>query len=149
MKLLPGTRVTLTILCLGLAAVVVGQKTKNTAIVPEDEATTIGFRCPDREPGQPRPDVTSRLGDITKKAVKLPRPRYRHTEKAAVASGIVRAEVVVNINTGEVVWGRVANGHPLLREAVKDVVCLARFSPTYDADGRASGLLTYRFARPK
>ena len=90
------------------------------------------------------------LGDVTKKARVLPKPKYPREAKNARISGIVRAEVVIDIHSGEVVWAKIDNGHPLLREAVKDVVCRAQFYPTFinSPPIRVGGIITYRFGRP-
>jgi|SRR5258708_4826151 len=105
-----------------------------------------GFRCPSREL-TPRPTVKLNLGDVTKKAVYLPRPKYPQLAKTSGMYGPVKTEVVIDINSGRVVWAFVVSGHPLLKSAVSDVVCRARFVQTNDADGFASGSITYRFPR--
>ena len=87
------------------------------------------------------------LGDVTKKALQLPRPKYPQLAKTAGASGDVKAQVVIDINSGAVVWAQTISGHPLLRSAVRDVVCKARFARVNDVDGFVAGTLTYRFAR--
>ena len=114
---------------------------------PSSEELSAGFQCQGKDANQPRPNATLKLGDVTKKAIQLPRPRYPQLAKAAGLDGNVKAEVVIDINSGSVAWVQVISGHPLLRAAVRDVVCRARFVPTNDVDGHASGILTYRFAR--
>jgi hypothetical protein len=59
----------------------------------------------------------------------------------------VKALIVVDLNSGRTVWAQMISGHSQLQAAVKSVVCSARFASTYDVDGFASGILTYRFAR--
>ena len=105
-----------------------------------------GFRCPGRELAT-RPTVKMNLGNVTNKAVKLPRPKYPQLAKTSGMYGPVTAQIVIDINSGRVVWAFVVSGHPLLQSAVSDVVCQARFTPTNDADGLVSGFITYRFAR--
>jgi TonB family protein len=105
-----------------------------------------GFRCPDRNVSA-RPSAKINLGDVTNKALYLPRPKYPTLAKTSGIYGPVKTEVVIDINSGQVVWAFVVSGHPLLKSAVSDVVCRARFAPTNDADGLASGSITYRFAR--
>ena len=142
------TGCTFLVFYLGLATVLAAQdRNSPQADGPEGENGAIGFRCPDRESNHPRPDVKWRLGDITKKALKLPRPAYTKAARTARVSGNVRAEVVILIMTGEVVWARVLDGNPLLQEAVKEVVCRARFSHVNDVNGHVSGVLTYKFPR--
>ena len=87
------------------------------------------------------------LGDVTKKALQLPRPKYPQLAKTAGANGSVKEQVIIDINSGVVVWAETISGHPLLQAAVRDVVCRARFAPVFDADGFVSGFLIYRFAR--
>jgi len=120
-------------------------------VAQESGSEVIGFRCPDSESGQPRPEVKIRLGDITKKALELPQPRYPREAKAAGISGDVHAEVVVDMSNGRVVWARIIDGHPLLQEAVKKVVCLARFSyvVTSGQPMKVSGILTYKFRKSR
>ena len=110
-------------------------------------AQTAGFRCSNKESDQSRPQVKLNLGDVTKKALQLPRPKYPQLAKTAGANGSAKAQVVIDINSGVVVWAETISGHPLLQAAVRDVVCRARFAPVFDADGFVSGFLTYRFAR--
>jgi hypothetical protein len=107
----------------------------------------VGFNCPDRELNQERPDTNLRLGDVTEKTVELPQPESWRGAKSARVCGRSQAEVVIDINSGKVVWARLLNGHPLLRVAVGQVVCRARFTPTNDVNGRVSGIITYK-ARP-
>ena len=94
-----------------------------------------------------RPVTKIDLGDVTKKAQQLPRPKYPQLAKTAGASGNVKAQVVIDINSGAVVWAQTISGHPLLQAAVRDVVCKPRFAPVLDATGFVIGTLTYRFSR--
>lgn len=110
------------------------------------QAENDGFRCPGRELAS-RPTVKMDLGNVTKKALNLPQPKYPQIAKRSRIYGPVTAQVVIDINSGRVVWAFVVSGHPLLKSAVSDVVCKARFAPTNDADGFVNGSITYRFAR--
>jgi outer membrane biosynthesis protein TonB len=109
----------------------------------------IGFRCSDGEPNQPRPEIRMRVGDITRRALELPQPQYPPLLNGARGQGRVRAEVVIDVHTGEVVWTRIIEGHPLLREAVRRVACRARFRPSLinSPPIGVSSILTYRFPR--
>ena len=109
------------------------------------QSETEGFRCPNRTLS-PRPNIKVQLGDVTKKAVYLPRPKRSTLTRTSENYGLVKAEVVIDMNSGRVVWAFVPSDQPLLQSAVSDVVCRARFSPTYDLDGVASGFITYRLA---
>lgn len=105
-----------------------------------------GFQCPGGE-SIPPPNTKMNLADVTKKATHLPRPKYPQLAKAAGVYGNVKAQVIIDMNSGTVVWADVISGHPLLQGAVRNVVCQARFVPTNDVYGRVSGFITYRFAR--
>ncbi|MBA2339889.1 MAG: energy transducer TonB [Pyrinomonadaceae bacterium] len=108
-----------------------------------------GFECSGGESNQPRPEVKLRLGDVTRKALELPQPKYPQRAKAARISGKVKAEIVIDVHSGKVVWARVLSGHPLLQEAVSNVVCQARFAPTSinSPPVRVSGFIIYKFGR--
>jgi len=110
------------------------------------QSEIVGFQCPGKE-SSPRPTAKINLSDVTKKAIQLPRPKYPPLAKAAGLFGNVKAQVLIDMNSGDVVWAQVISGHPLLQAAVRNVVCQARFTPINDVDGRVSGILTYRFAR--
>jgi outer membrane biosynthesis protein TonB len=124
----------------------VGQRNERAATGAESDGSA-GFQCLGKMEKQPRPGTKMNLGELTKKALRLPQPSYPQLAKAAGVYGTVKAEVVIDIGTGAVVWARVTNGHPLLKAAVTDVVCRARFAVTNDADGYVNGILTYRFRR--
>ena len=113
----------------------------------QNRAAVIGLKCSDREQDQERPETKLNLGDVTKKALGLPQPESRRWPRGSRVSGIAQAEVVIDINSGRVVWARLLNGHPLLQVSVGDVVCRARFAPTNDVDGRTGGVITYRARR--
>ncbi len=97
-----------------------------------------------------RPAVKLHLGDVTKKAVEIPKPKYPRMAKTARIAGKVKAEVVIDVDTGKVVWARVLNGHPLLRESILHAACEARFapSPINSPPIRVSGFITYKFGNP-
>ena len=135
------------ILLLGVAGCVAQEVAGRTGGGPQKHGTVTGFTCPDREQNRERPETKLNLGDVTKKARELPQPAYRRWSTGSRVSGIAQAEVVIDINSGRVVWARLLNGHPLLQMSVGDVVCRARFVPTYDADGRVGAIITYRARR--
>jgi outer membrane biosynthesis protein TonB len=115
----------------------------------ESEVVSVGFDCPSGESNPNRPEAKLSLGDVTKKARVLPKPAYPRQARAAKISGVVRAEVVIDMHSGRVAWARVGGGHPLLREAVKGVVCGAQFYPviTNGPPFSVSGIITYRFGK--
>jgi hypothetical protein len=55
--------------------------------------------------------------------------------------------VIVDINSGAIVWARILTGPELLRAAVLNVVCQAKFAPTLDADVKVGGTLVYTFGK--
>jgi hypothetical protein len=135
------------ILLLGVVVCVAQQVNDPAADGSQKRGGVVGFNCPDRELNQARPDTKLNLGDVTRKAIELPRPEYWRWARGSRVSGSAQAEVVIDVNSGKVVWARLLNGHPLLQVAVGDVVCRARFAPTNDVDGRARGIITYRVGR--
>ena len=144
-------RITLTaFLVTGLAVAYFAQEPRGAIERNKSEDVMVSFKCPSGEPEQVRPELKMSLGDVTKKARVLPKPKYPREAKIAKISGIVRAEVVIDIHLGDVVWAKIDNGHPLLREAVKEVVCRAQFYPTLinSPPIRVGGIITYRFGRP-
>jgi len=89
---------------------------------------------------------TVHFGVLNSKGINIPKPVYPAAAKDAKISGMVKAVVVID-ETGNVMWARVPNGHPLLRDAVKTVVCQARVKPIRLAGHpvKVTGILTYRF----
>ena len=134
-------------LVIGLAAPCAAQQGPTGS--DESKGTACGFDCPSGESNPNPPEVKLILGDVTKKARVLPKPAYPRQARAAKISGVVRAEVVIDVHTGDVVWAKAGDGHPLLREAVKRVVCGAQFYPTIiiSPPMRVGGIITYRFGR--
>ena len=108
-----------------------------------------GFQCPSCENNQPRPKIKLSVGDVTKKAKELPKPKRPVGAKAAGAFGKVVAEVAIETHSGEVEWARIVSGHPLLQKAVKKIVCQARFYPSFINSGptKVSGTITYSFRK--
>ena len=89
-----------------------------------------------------------RVGSLNTKVKEFPQPEYPEEAKVAGVAGVVKVNVVVDVD-GRVVRARVISGHPLLREAVKKVVCRARFPHAF-INGTpiwVSGILKYRFTR--
>ena len=86
------------------------------------------------------------FGVINGKAIDIPKPEYPDAARAAKISGEVKVGVVID-EKGEVAWGRIETGHPLLQAAVRKVVCQARFKPQ-TLSGRpvaVRGLIVYKF----
>ena len=87
-----------------------------------------------------------KIGIVTGKALRLPKPDYPGAARASRAGGPVSVLVVID-EKGEVFSAEAVSGHPLLRSAAVSVACDARFSPT-EIDGKAvrvSGVVTYNF----
>jgi outer membrane biosynthesis protein TonB len=127
-----------------------GQIPNKSQVEPtQTEEVTVGFQCPDGTENESRPEIKLSVGDVTKKAKELPKPKLPSEAKAAGVFGKVVAEVAIDIHSGKVVWARIVSGHPLLREAVKAVVCQARFYPSLinSAPIKVSGKITYSFRK--
>jgi len=84
-----------------------------------DEAECLNAEYPKR-----KSKYIVSFGVINGKAIDIPKPEYPAEAKAKKIDGEVKASIFVD-ETGKVVWARVDNGHPLLQEAVKKVVCKA------------------------
>jgi TonB family protein len=85
-------------------------------------------------------------GQLTGKAISLPKPSYPQIAKAPHASGLVVVQVVVD-EEGNVTSARAISGHPLLRNAAEAAARGAKFKPTKLA-GQAvqvSGTISYNF----
>jgi TonB family protein len=86
------------------------------------------------------------FGVINGKAIDIPKPEYPAAARAAKISGEVKVGVVID-EKGNVAWGRIETGHPLLQAAVRKVACQARFKPQTLSGKPVAirGLITYRF----
>jgi outer membrane biosynthesis protein TonB len=149
MKSISKTLITFLIFSL---SVCIAQKRERPATKhSQAENDVVGIKCPGGELNQPRPEVIKlRLGDITRKALVLPKPEYPQNAKAAGIKGKVKTDVVVEITSGRVVRARTLSGNPFLQAAVGKVVCKVRF-PASAIDGppmRAAGIITYTFGNP-
>lgn len=150
MKLISKISAAFLVFLFGLAVVCDGQEGKNSAFERSQDANVqTGFRCSTGESNQPRPKVKLHLGDVTKKALKLPQPNYFQKLEAAHISDQVIANVVIDILAGNVIWAQIENGNPSLQEAVKKVVCQARFAPVLMSSPpvKASGIIIYKIKR--
>jgi TonB family protein len=89
-------------------------------------------------------------GVINIKAIDIPKPEYPAKAKTEKIDGEIKASVFVN-ESGKVIWARVDNGHPLLQEAVKKVLCQPIFKPaTISGHPYAvSGFIIYKFVLPE
>ncbi len=86
------------------------------------------------------------FGVINGKAIDIPKPEYPDAARVAKISGEVKVGVLID-EKGEVAWGRIETGHPLLQAAVRKVVCQARFKPQ-TLSGKpvaVRGLIVYKF----
>jgi outer membrane biosynthesis protein TonB len=93
-----------------------------------------------------RPVIKLRLYPLNGAIIKMPKPTYPVEAKKKAISGEVKVEVLIDLNTGIIERAEIQSGETLLREAVKKVVCQARFQPTDDVNAKASGYLVYKFA---
>lgn len=114
----------------------------NEQAKPEnDEEDCLSAKYPERKG---KYIISAGVLDI--KAIDIPKPEYSAEAKAEKIVGKVKASVFVD-ETGKVVWARVDNGHPLLQEAVKKIVCQSRFKPATISGNPYSvnGFITYNF----
>ena len=107
-----------------------------------------GVKLPDNPPPPepPRePKVVSR-GVITGNAISLPKPIYSEMAKRMRVEGVVRVQVLVDLD-GRVVSASVLNGSPYLRTEAQKAALQARFSPTLlnDQPVKVSGIIIYNF----
>lgn len=116
----------------------------------QTEIEDAGFQCSNKEKSEePFFETIIKVGDVTDRLIEMPKPKFSSEAKTAKISGKVVVEFIVVAQYGEILWARVKSGHPLLREAVKDVVCQARFSSAI-IEGKIIGVrgtITYDFPR--
>ncbi|HVG29606.1 MAG TPA: TonB family protein [Pyrinomonadaceae bacterium] len=86
-------------------------------------------------------------GVLNSKAVSKPQPAYPPAARAALVSGEVLVEIMVD-ECGNVVMAKALNGHPLLRQAAIDAAMKTRFSPTLlsGLPVRIKGTMAFNFA---
>ncbi len=90
------------------------------------------------------------LKNLNKKALLIPAPEYPLEAKEQKIAGRVIVEVIIDINEGKIINGRMKSGHPMLRSAVAKVFCKAIFPPA-NIDSRpifGIGKLMYDFTLP-
>jgi TonB family protein len=126
----------------------VAQRRTATSKRAPSRDVVVGFECPSGNPNQPRPKVHIRRGDLSAKALELPQPTYPQEAKDAGIAGEVQVEVVIQLDTGKVIWARIKSGNPLFQESVREVICQVRFPPAYDIDIHLSAIVAYKFGLP-
>ena len=85
-------------------------------------------------------------GDITSKAIELPKPEYPPAARESGVTGRVEVSVLID-EKGKVVHATAISGHPLLRAAAEAAARAARFPPPA-VDGspvKISGTIAYDF----
>ena len=97
-------------------------------------------------PAPPQQPKTVSLGVITGKAISLPKPVYSEIAKRMRIEGVVRVQVLVDLD-GRVVSATVMNGSPYLRAEAQKAAMQARFSPTLlnNQPVKISGVIIYNF----
>ena len=97
-------------------------------------------------PAPPQQPKTVSLGVITGKAISLPKPVYSEIAKRMRIEGVVRVQVLVDLD-GRVVSATVVNGSPYLRAEAQKAAMQARFSPTLlnNQPVKISGVIIYNF----
>jgi Ca-activated chloride channel homolog len=95
--------------------------------------------------GSYKPAVVSG-GVINGKAIRLPKPAYPSTAKAASVSGQVSVQVTIDEN-GNVITAAPISGHPLLQAAATAAALQARFTPTQLSGQpiKVTGVVVYNF----
>jgi len=104
------------------------------------------------EPKQPddpnNPKIPNHIngGDISGKAISLPKPQYPREARAAGAAGAVSVQVLVG-EDGEMISAQAIIGPPLLHFAARSAACKAKFAPTQLQGNpvKVSGVLKYFF----
>lgn len=86
-------------------------------------------------------------GVLSHKAVSKPQPLYPAVARAALVSGEVLVEIMID-ECGNVVMAKALSGHPLLRQAAIDAAMKTRFSPTLLSGHavRVKGTMAYNFS---
>jgi TonB family protein len=87
-----------------------------------------------------------KVGVVTGKALRMPKPEYPAAARSRRAAGAVAVRVVID-EKGDVFTAEAITGHPLLQPAAVEAACKAKFSPTA-VDGsavRITGVITYNF----
>lgn len=128
---------------LEVASVSVEVRPQESEKKEEAQPSDVSTACFDSEfPDFPRIMVCV----VNSKAINLPQPSYPTEAKEKKITGNVVVGVVVD-EEGKVAWARVHSGHPLLQDAVKKVVCQARFTLTKisEVPVKVRGALTYKF----
>jgi TonB family protein len=93
----------------------------------------------------PHPNIVSG-GDITAKAIELPKPEYPPIARQNNVSGTVEVHVLVD-EKGNVVSASATSGHVLLRAAAEKAARAAKFTPPV-VEGvpvKVTGVITYNF----
>ena len=118
----------------------------------QTEVSDVGFQCSNKEKSEePFFETIIKVGDVTDRLKEMAKPKLSPEAKAGKISGKVIVEFIIAAQYGKILWARVKSGHPLLREAVKDVVCQARFSSAI-IEGKIFGVrgtITYDFPRTR
>ena len=85
-------------------------------------------------------------GDLTAKAISMPRVAIPADAKAAGASGAVKVQVQVD-ESGRVISANAISGHPALRQPAINAVRKARFTPTKLSGQpvKVTGIIQYNF----
>jgi outer membrane biosynthesis protein TonB len=135
--------------------VVIRQKPKINNISEQDKNLEECLGCSNK----PKPDIyqtnpkteqkyiVSDCGSVTLKPIFQPKPKYPKAARVVKASGLVRVDVVFN-ETGNVIWAKIIEGHPLLRNETLRIVCLTRIKPPVDCFGKftkLNSIISYDF----
>jgi TonB family protein len=162
--LIPGVLALLLVVVLGFGAFAIFQwinanekrqreakanQSKPTVVFPErpKRPRNLNINRPDIEtpPDRPLPDTISG-GVLNGKAVRIPKPEYPPSARAANARGIVVVQVTIDEN-GDVISASAISGHQLLRAPAVSAAREAKFNPTKLSNKpvKVTGTLLYNF----
>lgn len=123
------------------ANTVVNIKPTNTLPPPSPPKTV---QTPLPTPPKPTPKNVN-VGNMTGRAVSLPKPAYPPIAKQVRANGEVKVQVTVD-EEGNVLSASAVSGHPLLRRPAEAAARQAKFaSQIGGANSKATGVVVYNF----
>jgi TonB family protein len=106
----------------------------------------VASELPYSRDGKPEPEAKINGGILNGKAISLPKPVYPPEAKAAIASGEVKVQIVID-ESGDVIWAKAISGHELLQAVSEEAASNAKFSPMMLSGQpvKVKGFLLFRF----
>jgi TonB family protein len=122
--------------------VAINRPTNSVNVKPSP--TTTPTPKPTQTPANNSPKNVS-VGNITGRALSLPKPAFPSNARQAGANGQVIVQITVD-QEGNVLSAKAMSGHPLLRSPAENAARQARFAPKLAGDAaKALGTITYNF----